>query len=110
MWEDFMRGNWPAAASVMPDPEQLPSAKFVAARSAQTVTTRSAPAVTASYAQAFSPAETTPRPLGGRLAVKAALAAGAGLVIAVLVPGYAVGSTHAVGTHAHVAAHAATSP
>lgn len=99
MWEDFMRGNWPAAASAAPDPAQLPSAKSVAepVRAA-----RPAPAHIVSYAQS------TPRPVAGKFAFRAAVAAGAGLVLAIVVPGSAVaGSTHVAGAHA---AHAATSP
>jgi hypothetical protein len=96
MWEDFVRGNWPAAASAMPDPEQLPSPKPTAVKPAQ------------------PQAQVTPRPAAGKLAFRAALAAGAGLVLAVAVPGSAVaGIIHSTGAHAvggHIAAHAATSP
>jgi hypothetical protein len=96
MWEDFMRGNWPAAASAMPDPEQLPSPKPAAVKPAQ------------------PKAQVRPRPVTGKLAFRATLAAGAGLVLAVVVPGSAVaGSIHSTGAHAvggHIAAHAATSP
>jgi hypothetical protein len=102
MWEDFMRGNWPAAASAAPDPAQLPSAKSVAGpvRAARPV-----PAHIAGYAQS------TPRPVAGKFAFRAAVAAGAGLVLAIVVPSSAVaGSAHVAGAHAHVAAHAATGP
>lgn len=96
MWEDFVRGNWPAAASAMPDPEQLPSTKPVAVKPAQ------------------PQAQVMPRPAVGKLAFRAALAAGAGLVLAVVGPGSAVASSiHSTGVHAvggHLAAHAATSP
>jgi hypothetical protein len=103
MWEDFVRGNWPAAASVMPDPVQLPSASSVVKPSHA----KPPQAVTASYRQA----EATSRSAAGKLGFKAAIAAGAGLALAVLVPGYAVaGSAHVAGAHAHAAAHAATSP
>jgi hypothetical protein len=96
MWEDFMRGNWPAAASAAPTPapvESYPQTRFRAETAAMVR------------------AEAAPRPVAGKFAVKAALAAGAGLVIAVLAPGAAVaGSAHVTGAHAHIATHAATSP
>jgi hypothetical protein len=115
MWEDFMRGNWPTAASTMPAPAQLPSVEARPTRSARAVQ-YGGPAHAVGYARAAAPAEVahaqvTARPVAGKLAFRAALAAGAGLVLAVLVPGSAVaGSTHATGAHAHVAAHAATIP
>jgi hypothetical protein len=95
-----MRGNWPAAAPAAPTPARLPSAEPVESYPQPRFRVETA-----------AMAEAAPRPVPGKFAVKAALAAGAGLVIAVLAPGAAVaGSAHATGAHAHVAAHAATSP
>ena len=112
MWEDFMRGNWPAAAAT-PGTAQSSSAKSVTA----TPTHAARPTQTVDYAEpagqarafGYARAQATPRPVAGKLAFRATLAAGAGLVLAVLIPGSAVaGSIHATG--AHVAAHAATAP
>jgi len=115
MWEDFVRGNWPAAAPMRPDP--LPSANPVTATSVHTggAAQSGSIAYTAGYARTSSwtktvshvQAQPVSRPASRKLAVKAALAAGAGLILAVVVPGSALASGgHAVGTHA--AAHAAT--
>jgi hypothetical protein len=102
MWEDFMRGNWPAAASAAPTPTELPSAT-----SSVRYPRPSARAETAAMARA----EAAPRPVAGRFTVRAALAAGAGLVLAVVAPASAVaGGVHITGAHAHIAAHGATSP
>jgi hypothetical protein len=80
----------------MPDPEQLPSPKPAAVKPAQ------------------PQAQLTPRPGVGKLAFRATLAAGAGLVLAVFMPGSAVAhGSPATGAHAvggRLAAHAATSP
>jgi len=98
MWEDFMRGNWPAVASAAPDPVLLPSAT-------------SAATLPASHPRTTVRAEAAPRAATGKVAFKAAIAAGAGLVLAVLAPASAVaGNTHAIGAHTHAAAHAATGP
>jgi hypothetical protein len=70
---------------------------------------------TANYGQAFTQAEAVASPVSRKLAFRAALTAGAGLVLAVLVPGAALaGSSHAIGAHAvtgaHAASHAAIGP
>jgi hypothetical protein len=102
MWEDFMRGNWPAAATVAPDPAEFASARTATARPAPVVR-QNRPAVQSNAVA---------RPVAGKFAFRAALAAGAGLILAVVVPNSAVaGGLHTTGAHtvgAHV--HAATSP
>lgn len=138
MWEDFVRGNWPAAASAMPESAQLPSAKTAGgpARAerpvpapvytqtvsyAQGYPRAASYAPAASYAQAVDPAlaasyapaasqarDQAQRPATGKLAFRAALAAGAGLVLAIVVPSSAVAGAHTAGSHtvgAHAAAH-----
>jgi hypothetical protein len=118
MWEDFVRGNWPAAASVTPAPVQLPSTTPVT--TGPPWTDAVSPAHVAGYARptssaaavGYAHAQVTRRPVGGRVAVKTVLAAGAGLVLALVVPSYALASgSHVIGAHttsSHVAAHAAT--
>lgn len=87
MWEDFMRGNWPVAASATPVSLTPPQVIDV-------VTTGAEPRV-----------KVPPAPR--RFAVKAAFVAGAAMLLGTLVPTVAVADGTAA--HGHHAAHSSRS-
>ena len=84
MWEDFMRGNWPVAAPATP------------------VTPTSHRVADAVTANAEPRAKVSPGPK--RVAVKAAIVAGAALLLGSLVPTVAIADGNAA-THGHPAGH-----
>jgi hypothetical protein len=112
MWEDFMRGNWPAPAAA--EPADPPSPRGIAAPATQREYRPAGPTAYAGVAHAQAASSTVrtraahavPRPATRTFTVRAAAAAGAGLLLAFVLPGSAVASPgHATshGTHATVA-------
>jgi hypothetical protein len=84
MWEDFMRGNWPVAASATP---VTPTSH----RAADAITTSAEPRVKVA-------------PASKRVAVKAAFVAGAALLLGSLVPTVAIADGNGA-AHGHTTGH-----
>jgi hypothetical protein len=110
MWEDFMRGNWPAPAAAEPAVPQSPQGI-----AAPAMPREYRPAGVTNYAGVVhaeavrSPVRTraahaAPRPATRTFTVRAVAAAGAGLLLAFGLPGSAVASPgHATSHGAHTA-------
>jgi hypothetical protein len=116
MWEDFMRGNWPAIAPAVPAPRTaLEAVELATLREHQPggapfltspVYALSAPAqATHAAASHTAPAHArTAHPGSRKFAVRTVVTAGAGLLLAVVLPGSAVASAvHTVSHGAHAA-------
>jgi hypothetical protein len=110
MWEDFMRGNWPAVAPAIPEPRtSRDSAEPVTLRERQPGNGAAYPLpkrTSSAHAQGLHAAPTHSKVVhhaaGARkFAVRTVVTASAGLLLAVVMPGSAIAGA------VHTAAHAA---
>jgi hypothetical protein len=105
MWEDFMRGNWPAPAAAEPAAPSSPRGTAAPAMVREYRPAGSAVYAGTAHAEVARPrvrtgaAHAAPRPATRTFTVRAAAAAGAGLLLAFVMPGSAVASPGHVTSH-----------